>query len=323
MADTIKGSKTLYLPRWVFKRVAEDPKHKDFVDGYHKLLHELGEGDLDLVRQNRVPVIEVTNCDRYLNSLDKYDIYEQFPCVAPILDLWWMEYTRPGRSPEKVGAVFLDIGKEGFEKREHVTSKLIYPEVVAEKGHFFLEVNMYFQQKKDIIGPVAVFHIIADEQGRPIEQTYELSAEYTDQLPSNEVDEPTLWFFRRLAPFLQGISFMHCKNVRIEKNEASDKQQKKRKKNMRAALTKYFTVGIEPFKEKINKASVNADPNDETTVPLTIARGHYAEYGPEFDKGLLFGKIAGRFWVPFHVRGNVKNGVRKKDYEVKDVGSNE
>jgi hypothetical protein len=44
------------------------------------------------------------------------------------------------------------------------------------------------------------------------------------------------------------------------------------------------------------------------TSPLTTVRGHVARYGVE-GRGLLFGKYAGTFWIPAHIRGSEVNGV--------------
>jgi hypothetical protein len=51
-------------------------------------------------------------------------------------------------------------------------------------------------------------------------------------------------------------------------------------------------------------------------VPITSVRGHFAEYGPRFGKGLLFGKYEGKFWIPQHVRGSEEFGTVKHSYVV-------
>lgn len=54
-------------------------------------------------------------------------------------------------------------------------------------------------------------------------------------------------------------------------------------------------------------------------MPRHVCRGHFAEYGPEFSKGLLFGKYAGRFFIPPHLKGDKKNGIVEKDYAIPAV----
>jgi len=44
-------------------------------------------------------------------------------------------------------------------------------------------------------------------------------------------------------------------------------------------------------------------PLDADETELTHVRGHFVRYGPRWGRGLLFGRLEGKFWVPGHVRG--------------------
>ncbi len=48
-------------------------------------------------------------------------------------------------------------------------------------------------------------------------------------------------------------------------------------------------------------------------MPFHGVRGHFSEYGVN-GKGLLFGKLAGRFWIPPHVRGSKTEGEVLQEY---------
>jgi hypothetical protein len=50
------------------------------------------------------------------------------------------------------------------------------------------------------------------------------------------------------------------------------------------------------------------------TVPIHSVRGHFATYGPEYGRKLLFGKYAGRYWIPAHARGNPAAGEVQQSY---------
>jgi hypothetical protein len=52
------------------------------------------------------------------------------------------------------------------------------------------------------------------------------------------------------------------------------------------------------------------------TVPIHSVRGHFATYGPEYGRKLLFGKYAGRYWIPAHARGNPEHGEVQQSYVV-------
>jgi hypothetical protein len=49
--------------------------------------------------------------------------------------------------------------------------------------------------------------------------------------------------------------------------------------------------------------------------PMHGVRGHFSEYGVN-GKGLLFGKLSGRFWIPPHVRGSKEHGEVDQGYVV-------
>lgn len=57
-------------------------------------------------------------------------------------------------------------------------------------------------------------------------------------------------------------------------------------------------------------------PGPGGTVPLHTVRGHFAEYGPAYGKGLLFGRIAGRFFIPAHARGSTDAGLVEHSYRL-------
>jgi hypothetical protein len=85
---------------------------------------------------------------------------------------------------------------------------------------------------------------------------------------------------------------------------------------------KYHVLAVRPAGSK------SSMPAQELGVmPAHVCRGHYAYYGAALisgnptgqDKGLLFGKLAGRFYIPNHVRGDPKNGIVDKDYKINPI----
>ena len=59
----------------------------------------------------------------------------------------------------------------------------------------------------------------------------------------------------------------------------------------------------------------------EGTMPLHVVRGHMARYGPKYDRGLLFGKYEGKFWIQPHAKGRAEVGERQHTYLIE--GDNE
>lgn len=47
----------------------------------------------------------------------------------------------------------------------------------------------------------------------------------------------------------------------------------------------------------------HARPLEASESVLSPVRGHWSHYGPRYNRGLLFGKYEGKFWIAGHVRG--------------------
>ena len=104
-------------------------------------------------------------------------------------------------------------------------------------------------------------------------------------------------------------AFAHCKNVELI-DQPLTRQQRRRKE--RKGETFYKVLAIEPFNKQ--KRNVNSGSSgNEADRRLHICRGHFATYTE--DKP-LFGKYAGTFWIPMHVRGNKAAGEIVKDYKI-------
>lgn len=110
-----------------------------------------------------------------------------------------------------------------------------------------------------------------------------------------------VWFAAQLA---------HCKNVHLI-DQPLTRQQRRRKE--RKGETYYKVLSIEPFKKQVrNEASSNG--HSEIERAMHICRGHFVTYSEERP---LFGKYAGTYWKPMHLRGKRSAGMVVKDYEVK------
>ena len=115
-----------------------------------------------------------------------------------------------------------------------------------------------------------------------------------------------------LHPVLLALSFMHCKNTVLTEHNPPVKVQRKRAKNNRPPLTKYYTLDIERPKT-ILKTEGKIDEVGLQRA-LHICRGHFKDYSN--GKG-LFGKYKGLYWWDSTVRGNPDAGRIKKDYAIK------
>lgn len=74
------------------------------------------------------------------------------------------------------------------------------------------------------------------------------------------------------------------------------------------------TIVVRPAGKNRAKSGV-ARPIDASESVLSPVRGHWARYGVD-GRGLLFGKYAGKFWIPAHARGQ-GDAVEQRDYVLK------
>ncbi len=104
------------------------------------------------------------------------------------------------------------------------------------------------------------------------------------------------------------LQMLNCKNITTETVPAPVKLNNKRKKKGKLPIFSYKTLVIKPTTQK--QKSI---PKHLWNNRIHLARGHFKTYTKEAP---LFGRITGRFWWQPHVRGQNRDGVIMKDYEV-------
>jgi hypothetical protein len=112
-------------------------------------------------------------------------------------------------------------------------------------------------------------------------------------------------------PAFLTLSFMHCKNVLVSEALPDAKLNRLRAREGLKPFLRYCTVDIEPLK-KVLKTEGQIESVGLRRA-LHIVRGHFSTYS---EQKPLFGKVAGTFWIPSHVRGTVEGGVVASDYQV-------
>jgi hypothetical protein len=112
-----------------------------------------------------------------------------------------------------------------------------------------------------------------------------------------------------LFPMWLALSFLHCKNVTLAREDPCH-SRKPPKKGETCRRLHYHVLNIKPMQEVLRR-----DGQSHTTGlkhALHICRGHFKDYR---QRG-LFGKYQGLFWWDAHVRGKSDTGVVVKDYHV-------
>jgi|GEM_PF-2595747 len=106
------------------------------------------------------------------------------------------------------------------------------------------------------------------------------------------------------------LMVLTCKNIGTETIPAPVKLNNKRKKTGKLPIFSYKTLILKPF----GKKQMESEAKGLWHNRVHLAMGHWKTYTQERP---MFGKYHGRFWCPAHVRGQNRDGVVMKDYEVK------
>lgn len=109
------------------------------------------------------------------------------------------------------------------------------------------------------------------------------------------------------------LLLLGCKNVSLLPHDNDPKEVRRAVKRYGSTPGnyRYHTLIVRPAGSK------PGTPGQEIgMMPRHVCRGHFSEYGPEFGKGLLFGKYSGRFFIPPCIKGDKKNGIVEKDYAI-------
>jgi hypothetical protein len=162
-----------------------------------------------------------------------------------------------------------------------------------------------------IIGPVVEYTFSIGANGHVLYKPAMMFA--GGHIPEflNHSQEYTDFTSLLLFPAMLAISFMNCKNVTLEAIEPNAELNRIRQRRGDRPFLRYHTIDIEPMKRVLRtEGQVDAVGLKRA---LHIVRGHFSTYTPERP---LFGKVAGTFWVPSHVRGSAREGVVISDYAV-------
>lgn len=104
------------------------------------------------------------------------------------------------------------------------------------------------------------------------------------------------------------LMLLGCKNIEREEHKPSRALALSRNKKNKAPLFTYYTLKIKPIGKQ--QESI---PKDLWHNRIHLCRGHFKTYN---ESNPLFGHITGRFWWQPHVRGQNRDGVVMKDYEI-------
>lgn len=303
MIDQIRAGGKLAAPRCV-----APPFQRDWIKHVSRLAEVLRAPDL--------PVLEISNVsDYYYTGTDQeyFDLLKDFPNLAPPYRMFWSEHrmARRIRSAEEGDTDMTNvIGPNArigvfvcaLNPSECTVADL--PDAFRDKGKWYLWCELFINydaqtQDRDIIaeGPHGSIFLCVDERGALLEKPWMQC--YLRDDASDAEREVMQGFMSWLHPTFLAVSFLHCKNVRVEEHSMDKPLAKKfRAKHNNLQPVKWKTLVIEPLRQILRQEGKSHEVG--LAKALHICRGHFRDYRE--GRG-LFGKLHGVFWTPSVVRG--------------------
>lgn len=307
LIDDIRAAKHLQAPFFVGPRKADAwSEHASVI------------ADMLRAPGNELPVILIDNvADYYYTASDQeyWDIGRDFPNLAPPFPVAWYEHRLPGTIHSKeLGDT--DVTKMITRGRSGVLVRAVKPEDAKGEGalpegtawilwcELFID---YGWRGRPIEGPHGAMFLCIDSEGHLLERPWMQS--YAEPRWAEEMKSLMTW----LHPTLLAVTFLHCKNVRIEDNQVPKPLAKKyRERHGGVNPTSYKTLIIEPLKQ-ILRHEGNSDKVGIAKA-MHICRGHFRDYRE--GRG-LFGKYKQLVWTPMTVRGTKGKSAPTREIVVK------
>ena len=160
------------------------------------------------------------------------------------------------------------------------------------------ERGLHSPQWVQTVGPLMVWRFAIYEDGEPAD------IHWTHLVPV----VPMHKFNNALGVLTELLNMVNCVNVHVvEADRHMPRPQRRRFERMGVSFSE---VHVRPTSKSYRgKGTALADME----MPLHGVRGHYANYGAD-GRGLLFGKLAGRYWIPPHMRGSAGIGTVEQTY---------
>jgi len=130
-----------------------------------------------------------------------------------------------------------------------------------------------------------------------------------------EIDDPAVAAWEAAMVTLSAtLNFLNASNVGVA---VPARSRAGRRRIARTGVEVQTIVVRPPGKRRAGGPGIR--PIDSMETVLSPVRGHFSHYGERYGRGLLFGKLEGKFWVPGHVRGNTEGetSANQRNYKLR------
>jgi hypothetical protein len=228
-------------------------------------------------------------------------LYEDHPCIAPPWTSAFICFVNQHGNvvAMQVLARKKNSGTPEWEPTPHGTKHHV---VEWDRVRWIVETFIWLGGKSgkgesvQTTGPVHAWQYAIYQDGAPADIRWiQLQPDYP----------MTHWDMAALV-LLGALNFCNCVNVKLVEPVRSRPERRRLEK-----------IGVQVHTINVfstSNFSREKNPAANKGVPLTNVRGHFAKYGSEYNRGLLFGRIAGRFFIPQHARGSADLGISQANY---------
>jgi hypothetical protein len=292
-------------------------------------------------------IVEATNVYWYCREMPATTLYD-LPCAAPPHDAMLVEWKQENgkrcgtlgqirNPPFRIGAHTPGpvVGENGLRHllppKVNLSGRVdIVPmwlsnnmpdQAAWDRVRWVWGVGVFQEDFGRAFGPLATVSAALDEWGRLMDTKWDVHFPLKKDAEAKDVNPLTLHPF---MVFLMTMNFMQCANIELTYVDPpaalSRKHRKKGKLQPGQDLVRYHTLGIRPAGAGTRTRGRSSSSSGDL-VAFHPVRGEFHHYGDccpglHGPKGLLFGKLTGRFWVPAHVRGNPQRGTIKQEFVV-------
>ena len=248
------------------------------------------------------PVVDATSIYHSLADNPKpVYIYEDHPNIAPPWQRAFIGYVN-----EHGNVIVLHILSEEISSKDRIKRWDTADDIDWSEVRWATQVTVWIGGRSNnlnknipTMGPLHIWLHAVGSKGTPLDIRW---IKLQDHYPLENWDMANL-------VVLGALNYMNCRNVDIvEPLRPRAEARRIAKTGVRVSVINVFPVG---------KSTRSNGEVKTKGVPLTSVRGHFSHYGPDYGKGLLFGKLTGRFWIPQHARGDKELGEIRHDYVLK------
>ena len=276
-------------------------KSKDF----HPEIHSRLKNAVMLKAQN------VANYLMQENDKEVFDIQKDFPVVSPP----WETYVVYWSMPEWTKSSEVGVVDRGIRGLNIELFTLVHS--FKEKDGWVLALSIFLKCKNvvEFFG-VEVLPInkeggcsITSNQKIPIGVDPELVKKFGENTVNDIHTEA-----RNVV--LMANCFCNCKNVEKAQNNLDERLIKRRQRDGKIPVKKFYTLNISPMFSGTQSSIGNINGSEKS---FHICRGHFKHFTNE--KPLL-GKHTGAYWWGMQVKGSKDVGIINKDYNIKGDAKN-